>query len=427
MRSPVADTLAGLWKWCRADAPGRRRWVAFSALLLLCALSYTVHRALHLHSCDLRDGFLIPSRGVLFEGKDPFVDYRFNSYSPFFYVAMAPFAALPDTLASLLWSVMLIGCLVSVIGHLRGILIETGQDPALVRPWVAPVLALPFLLDNLFLGQSNLVVLAFTCAALHALVSKRPFRGGLLLSVAIALKLTPALFLLYAVLKREGKVLVGAAVGLGVLLVVVPSFAYGPVRNATLLQEWSQFVIQPFVRGEKLQTTSVSWYHTNQSLDAFLNRSLTSYGRDNYGGLHTLTDPASLEEAQVRRVGLVLKLLVVAVLAAAALKERSVNSPRFLLEVGLYFLGILFLSPASWFNHYVAVLVPYAAAAQWLAGRRRDLLLRYGLGLAVFLSFVCFTPQARSYSPIFLSQLVLFLGLTRRALSPSPLAAARPN
>ena len=133
--------------------------------------------------------------------------------------------------------------------------------------------------------------------------------------------------------------------------------------------------VKPFVSGGRVLSANVNWYHTNQSLEAFLNRHFTRYGRETYGGLHALIDPAVLLEQGARRAALVIKLLLLATVAWVALRSRRSATRSFPFEVSLTLMAALFISPVSWYSHYVAMLVPYEVVFQELDTRptlRRD-------------------------------------------------------
>ncbi|MGQ0505984.1 MAG: glycosyltransferase family 87 protein [Myxococcaceae bacterium] len=393
---------------------------------MLLLVGYCVFRAQYLSACDLVHGFLEPTRGVILQGLDPLTAYPFNSYTLFFYTVMTPLALLPNAAASLIWTLLSLVFVVGISALLARILKRCDENAPRVPAWLPPLLALPFLLDNLFLGQSNLFSLFFTCAALWSLLSERPWRAGFLLSVAIAFKITPGLFLFFFLLKRQWRALAGALIGVVFCLLVAPSVVVGPARSARELRSWGIAVLRPFVEGQKVRTTNISWYHTNQSLDAFLNRFLTPYGAEKYCGLHAQLDLGRLSEDEARKIGIALKLILLALLTWVVLSTRA-----FPLQIGLFFLATLFLSPASWFNHYALALIAYGAAAQILIRQKGTQFLKVALGAAVLASAVAVTPQARSYSPILLTQLAFFAALMfaikRSSKEGQPLLAPEDN
>ena len=71
--------------------------------------------------------------------------------------------------------------------------------------------------------------------------------AGLLLALATAYKVTPALFFVYFAYKRSWRTVGWGAVGLGMFLFVVPSAVIGPQFNFECLRMWSHRMVTPFV------------------------------------------------------------------------------------------------------------------------------------------------------------------------------------
>ena len=140
----------------------------------------------------------------LLEGVSP---YSLASNPPFDYPPSAipllwPLGFLPvKTAGMLLDGVAAAGFLIAVRRMRR-----RGNWP--VREWVLDLAALAALLvcmpgrSDLLLGQVSVIVMALTLVSALDIVEGRP-RGGWLLGVAIALKLTPALFLVWALARRS--------------------------------------------------------------------------------------------------------------------------------------------------------------------------------------------------------------------------------
>src|SRR5262249_44292257 len=135
---------------------------------------------------------------------------------------------------------------------------------------LAVVLAVRPIAGDLTHGKVNLFILFLVVAGLYAFRRGRDFLAGLLLALAIACKVTPALFVPYFLWKRAWKTLAGCAAGLVLFLGVVPAAFLGPARNAELLHGWVRQMITPFVvQGE------VTTEHNNQSLPGLVHRLLT--------------------------------------------------------------------------------------------------------------------------------------------------------
>jgi alpha-1,2-mannosyltransferase len=188
-----------------------------------------------------------------------------------------------------------------------------------------PAFGLEPVLQTIEFGQINLVLMALV--ALDCLVARPKWPRGMLIGIAAAIKLTPAVFVLYFLLRRDYRSAATAAVS-GVVATVI-GFAVAPAQS---WEFWS----------DPAGGVSGSPFFTNQTFEAMLVRA----GVD--GTVRTAT----------------WVLLSVALLALAAPAIRRAPPPLAL--VTLAAVGLL-VSPTSWSHHWVwvapALLV--AAATAW--------------------------------------------------------------
>ena len=70
---------------------------------------------------------------------------------------------------------------------------------------------------------------------------------GLLLGLATAYKVTPALFFVYFAYKRSWRTVGWGLLGLGIFLLIVPSVVIGPQFNGECLGMWWHRMVTPFV------------------------------------------------------------------------------------------------------------------------------------------------------------------------------------
>jgi alpha-1,2-mannosyltransferase len=137
------------------------------------------------------------------------------TYPPLAAIAFCPFSWLPLLAASAaitaLTLMMLIMALTIVLSGLdvwpRS---QSAPEPAwLRRSWLAAAIAAPAVLlsepirSNFSFGQINVVLMALVIA--DCVPHRTPWPRGVLLGLAVALKLTPAVFLLYFLLRRDGR------------------------------------------------------------------------------------------------------------------------------------------------------------------------------------------------------------------------------
>jgi alpha-1,2-mannosyltransferase len=188
-----------------------------------------------------------------------------------------------------------------------------------------PALGLEPVLQTIEFGQINLVLMALV--ALDCLVARPKWPRGMLIGIAAAIKLTPAAFVLFFLLRRDYRAAVTAAVSGAVATGI--GFVVSPGQSWTF---WS----------DPAGGVSGSPFFTNQTFEAILVRA----------GV----------EGSVRTAGWL--LLSVGLLALAAPAIRRAPGPLALVTLAAV---ALLVSPTSWSHHWVwvapALLV--AAATAW--------------------------------------------------------------
>jgi alpha-1,2-mannosyltransferase len=165
------------------------------------------------------DGRPLYADGAMFHTRAG-LDLPFT-YPPLAAVAFSPFAWLPLNVASvaitLTTLVLLIVSTVIVLTRLD-VWRQTSvtAEPAwLRRCWLAIAIVAPAVIylepirSNFDFGQINVVLMTLVIA--DCVPRRTPWPRGLLLGVAIALKLTPAVFLLYFLLRRDTRALLVTA------------------------------------------------------------------------------------------------------------------------------------------------------------------------------------------------------------------------
>jgi alpha-1,2-mannosyltransferase len=200
------------------------------------------------------------------------------------------------------------------------------------------------LLANVFNGQINLLVLDAVLAFLLFGRTNKPWPAGFFLSLAILLKVYPALFVLPLLLGRRWKHLAAAA-ATGAALVVSSFLVSG-------LWPWREFI-------------SFSWKTTVRPPDsAYLFGFENAIGNVSLKGfVHHLFEALGLpRSAVVLAWGVVLGVLVAAVILLVR-KKRWSSDLGF--QSSVLFLLTVLLAPISWSHHYVVALVP----AVYLFGR----------------------------------------------------------
>lgn len=207
---------------------------------------------------------------------------------------------------------------------------------------------------NLEFGQVNTVLMAL--AVVDCLAVRSPLPRGVLIGIAAAVKLTPAVFLLYFLVRKDFR----AAIWMTATAAACTVFGF--------VVSWSGSVQYWFGSSGGARTIGASAYYSNQTLDALLSRWAL---------------PSSVQ------TGLwLLGCAVLTCVAAIAIRRAGRMGDTVLAVVITGVLGLV-VSPTSWGYHwvYVAPAVLVLASYGW---RRRDALAGWGWGalcLAVALVF----------------------------------------
>src|SRR5207247_11057236 len=124
------------------------------------------------------------------------------------------------------------------------------QDGRLFPAWakaLTVLLSLRPIMGDLQHGNVNLFILFLVIASLYSFHRGRDWRAGVVLGLAIACKVTPALFVPYFLWKRAWKTLAGCGLGLVLFFGVVPACFLGWQENAQQLRHWADGMVRPFV------------------------------------------------------------------------------------------------------------------------------------------------------------------------------------
>jgi hypothetical protein len=373
-----------------------QRWFVLGLLLLFIVLSaqYTA-KVLSNRSAYMRwrEQLLELDRG------DNIYDHFVYPNPPIMALVLRPLVHIePPFVGALLWYYLKAGmALASLYWVFR--LVEASGPP--FPPWakaLAVLLSLRPIMGDLVHGNVNLFILFLVVAGLYAFHKGRQAGGGLLIALAIACKVTPALFVPYLVWKRAWRALAGCGVGLVLFLWVVPSCFLGWAENQRLLTSWTNQMIVPFVvHGE---VTSV---HENQSLPGLAARLLThrpsflewdkapphhlsAQYYDNIFNLPPAVPRWVVRGAELLFVGLVMWRCRQALAARAGWRLAA--------EFAVVVLGMLLFSERTWKHHGVTLMLPFAVLCYYLATARPGWWLRrYLIGTLIAVALLMLTTS----------------------------------
>jgi hypothetical protein len=317
---------------------------------------------------------------------------------PIMAILLEPIAHLPPLLGSLFWYYLKATMAVlAIIWTFR--LVETRDQPFPVwAQGLTVALAVRPILGDLTHGNVNLFILFLVVAGLLAFRHRRDALCGLLLALAIACKLTPALFIPYFVWKRAWKTLGGCLIGLGIFLFLIPAAYLGSERNWTLLRSWVDQMITPYlVKG------AVTTEHQNQSLPGVVYRLITHNpsfldekgAPDRYDNLMDL-DP--LIAKRIIQGAMFLFAGIAAFACRTSLAERK--SWRLSAEFALITLGMLLFSERTWKHHCVTLLLPFAVICYYLAAQHPGRALRAYLLASLLAVFLLMSMTSTTLTPL---------------------------
>ena len=271
------------------------------------------------------------------------------TYPPFAALTFIPLQVIGEHPANLVMT------LLSLVAY-AAVVVVLGRQLRLQR-WITVVvvgmggLALQPLQYNLWLGQINLVLMALVLLDVFVMP---PRLKGVLIGVAAGIKLTPGIFLLYYIVRRDWAS--ARRTVLWSLVTVALGFAVAPADSA---RYWTQLFFNTNRIGDIV-------FGDNQSIYGVMARVL-----------HTSQPPR----------GLYLVLALTAIGLALLAAQRQLAQGSELGAVVCIAVGGLLVSPVSWSHHWVWV-VP--ALLIWFV-RRQSVLAMLG-AVTMYLAPMYFTP-----------------------------------
>ncbi|WP_084160930.1 glycosyltransferase 87 family protein [Nocardia sp. BMG51109] len=275
-------------------------------------------------------------------------------YPPFAALALSPFAMLPMHASAIAFFAVSIAA-VGVTVYLVARRFWTGGTELTL--WAtACAVPLAVLLEpirsTLDFGQVNLILMVLVAA--DCLTARPKWKRGMLIGLAAAIKLTPAAFVLYFLVRRDYKAAATAAVTGAVASVL--AYAIMPGEST---RYW-------FGGMGNVSGLSGSAFRTNQSIQGVLAR-------------------LQVPRPEFTLLWLLLSLALLALVVAAM--RKAMDDPALALAWNAVF--TLLVSPISWSHHWVWV-APALMAAIGTATRlpRRPAMIWYAIVTAAAIAFV---------------------------------------
>lgn len=283
---------------------------------------------------------------------------------PITLVALAPFSSLSRPAAQFAWVCLKLPLAALVFALALGIVRRSGArlDPAavalVVAGWWLPVVV------DMQEGQTNFLALVPLMAGLYIVQDEHSWSdavAGMLIGLAIAVKVTPAIFAVYFLWKRRWLVAVSAIAAVAFWSLVVPPWMFGWEQNVRWLTQWTRIMIVPYV------TRGTVAYAMSQSFGSFALRLLSAVPvfESNHDGIvepHFMNLFAFGTPAVFHLVRGAMAATAAAGLVWTHRRLDTLRSPRYLIEIGAVAAFMLWFSERTWVHHYVSFILTLCAA-----------------------------------------------------------------
>lgn len=364
-------------------------WFLWTTIVLVAAAFYYPKAA------DQRSAFVRWQPQVLqfWEGVNIY-DKMYFPNPPIMPITLYPLMTLPPVAAAMSWFLIKAGMTTIVLLICFNVVKPAGKPMPPFFQTAILLLALRPILGDLHHGNINLVILFLVALMYEAWRRGWNIRAGLLLSLAIAFKVTPALFVPYFAYKRSWRTVGATFLGLALFLLVVPTMVLGWEFNHLCLTTWWDRMLTPF-----LVEGNASPQEPNQSMVGVLTRLLTEIepGTNRYDVRHDL-NLLALSPVFVANLIKGVSVALVALLAYfCRTKVADRRSPLYLGEVSLVVLTMLFMSERSWKHHFVTLVFPYTYLMYELYSPRLSLNAKRGVFGALVASFVLMASTSTEF------------------------------
>lgn len=351
-------------------------WILFAGLLIG-FFPLVLKRLTRLTSSDFWL-FYESARYVWEHGsRDP--ESKFIHYLPSIDVAFAALSWMSMRWAAVTWfALMTTGWLCLMAAVRRYLLCDYDAVQARQSILCAGLIVMPLYIDHLYIGAFHVLMVWFMVAGLGRISQNKPWSGGVLLGLAVWIKLLPLVGVGYLILKRKWLPAALAIVTVVVVDLMLSIPVYGPEATWQLHRQWlnsevfsakNQLLTDPNPIGDDR--------NTNQSVMVVMRHTLTHMGQGSAGDheeavrrgkphyigsvangdLRPNVAIADLTPRQLQAAyTAVMILLVLAIAIYCRRPGRELLPRRWSTEIALIVLATLWFSPLVWSYHPTAAL-----------------------------------------------------------------------
>jgi len=339
----------------------------------------------------------VGGEGSLYSGAAEWHEYY--PYGPMFAILFRPLAMLSEVPAHIVWTVLsLLAVLVAAWLVRVSVTCWQGRQPSWWCSTLALLLVVESLANNFRYGNVNPIIFLLLALGLWALAKGRRFLAGMPLALAVTFKVTPLLFLVWLLLRRQWEAALGFVTGLVLFVAVVPGLYLGFEKAQEETLAWGQTVLFPLLH-EGIDEGPKILQGSGQSLPRAAVVLLSERPALGPGEKPDRAPQlAALSKTTVQGVGYCLSALVILATLWFVRREPSFG----FLGFGAVAAATLLASPVSRLGHFVH-LYPLAVGLLVLAegppGRRRTLARRSllaGVCLCILLYLAATLLQASS-------------------------------
>jgi hypothetical protein len=251
------------------------------------------------------------------------------------------------------------------------------------------ILSIHYLIRDLDDGGPNLILLAVLLGGTYCIWQGRDILGALWLGLAIAVKLTPGLFLPFLLWKRKLRLL-ACSIAATFFWILLPAIWMGPVSWWRHQQEWNKVALSIFHDSPDLGRDGNEQRVQNQALKPALLRYMTTYPPGH---------PLRLEEADyvdflnwpmglANRAATGILLAIGAIFWWCTRRSWYESDWRIMFgEIAALLLLMLLFSPVTWLQHFVFAI----PAVYWIVAEQQHApraITKWGIGAFAVLALL---------------------------------------